>query len=198
MFYHLCLIFNLNELYLKEYLYILVKNMSNYTKNSKIYILKWFNCTKMKETLDEKDMKILDIMLQDSSLSTHKISKKTLIPVTTVLNRIRKLKSFGVIKKYTVEVDKEKLGKTVGAYIFVITDNNVVKASGLGKGGLIKKIIANPIVESADRLAGNIDIIVKVSTSGIKELNDYVANTLREYQGVIRTETLIILSPFAK
>ena len=152
----------------------------------------------MKETLDDKDFKILDILFQDSSLSTHKISKKTLIPVTTVLNRIRKLKSLGVIKKYTIEVDKEKLGKTIGAYIFLITDNNAVKASGLGKGGLIKKVLANPIVESADRIAGNIDIIVKVSTSGIKELNDYVANTLREYPGVIRTETLIILSPFAK
>ena len=93
---------------------------------------------------------------------------------------------------------KEKLGKTVGAYIFVITDNNAVKVSGLGKGGLIKRILANPIVENADRIAGNIDIIVKVSTSGVKELNDYVANTLREYPGVIRTETLIILSPFTK
>ena len=152
----------------------------------------------MKETLDEKDLRILEILLQDSSLSTHKISKKTLIPVTTVLNRIRKLKNLGIIKKYTVEIDKEKLGKTIGAYIFVITDNNVVKASGLGKGGLIKKILANPIVESADRIAGNIDIIVKISTSGIKELNDYVANTLREYPGLIRTETLIILSPFTK
>lgn len=172
--------------------------MSNCTKNRKIYILKWFNCTKMKEFLDEKDKKILEMLLEDSSLSTHKISKKTLIPVTTVLNRIRKLKNFGIIKKYTIEVDKEKLGKTVGAYIFVITDNNVVKASGLGKGGLIKKILSNPMVESADRIAGNIDIIVKVSTSGIKELNDYIANTLREYQGVIRTETLIILSPFTK
>lgn len=152
----------------------------------------------MNETLDEKDIKILEILLQDSSLSTHKISKKTLIPVTTVLNRIRKLKKLGIFKKYTIEVDKEKLGKTVGAYIFLITDNNVVKAAGYGKGGLIKKILTNPLVESADRVAGHIDIIVKVSTSGIKELNDYVVNILREYPGVLRTETLIILNPYTK
>jgi len=152
----------------------------------------------MKETLDEKDMKILEIMLQDSSLSTHKISKKTLIPVTTVLNRIRKMKVLGVIKKYTVEVDKEKLGKTLGAYVFVAVDNNIAKATGGGKGGLSKKILKHPFVESADEVTGNIDIIVKVNTSGIKELNDYVVNTLREYPGVTKTETLIILNPNIK
>ena len=187
-----------NRSYMKEYLSILVRKLNDCTKNSKIYIQKWFNCTKMSETIDEKDMKILEMLLQDSNLSTHKISKKTLIPVTTVLNRIRKLKNLGIIKKYTVEVDKEKLGKTLGAYIFVIVDNNVVKASGGGRGGLLKSILKNPLVESVERVTGNIDIIVKVNTSGIKELNDYVVNTLREYPGVIRTETLIIMSPYAK
>ena len=183
---------------MKEYLYISAENTNDCTKNSNIYILKWFNYTKMKEVIDEKDMKILEILLQDSSLSTHKISKKTLIPVTTVLNRIRKLKNLGIIKKYTVEVDKEKLGKTLGAYIFITVDNNIVKATGGGRGSLIKKILANPLVESAERVSGNIDIIVKVTTSGIKELNDFVVNTLREYSGIIRTETLIIMQPYTK
>ena len=149
----------------------------------------------MKDTLDEKDLKILEILAEDSSLSTHKISKKTLIPVTTVLNRTRKLKSLGVIRKYTVDIDKEKLGKSLGAYVFVAVDNNVVKATGGGKGGLSKKILKNPLVESADEVTGHLDIIVKVRTSGIKELNDYVVNTLREYPGVTKTETLIILNP---
>ncbi|MBI2546550.1 winged helix-turn-helix transcriptional regulator [Candidatus Woesearchaeota archaeon] len=58
----------------------------------------------MKETLDEKDLKILEILMEDSSLSTHKISKKTLIPVTTVLNRIRKLKALGVITRYSLDI----------------------------------------------------------------------------------------------
>ncbi|MBI2546551.1 Lrp/AsnC ligand binding domain-containing protein [Candidatus Woesearchaeota archaeon] len=36
--------------------------------------------------------------------------------------------------------------------------------------------------------------MVRVRTSGIKELNDYVVNTLREYPGVTKTETMIILN----
>ena len=149
----------------------------------------------MKDTLDEKDMKVLEILTEDSSLSTHKISKKTLIPVTTVLNRIRKLKALGIIKKYTVEVDKEKLGKTMGAYIFVWVDNNITRVTGGGRGGLTKKILKHPLVESAEGLTGNVDIIVRVSASGIRELDDYVVNTLREIPGITRTETHIILHP---
>jgi len=73
----------------------------------------------MKDLIDEKDSKILEVLVENSNLSTHKISKKTLIPVTTVNNRIKKLKELGVIKKYTIEIDKKKLGYNLSAYILV-------------------------------------------------------------------------------
>ena len=42
--------------------------------------------------MDNKDQLILELLAIDASLSTYKISKKTMIPQTTVLNRIKKLK----------------------------------------------------------------------------------------------------------
>ena len=51
--------------------------------------------------LDKIDQKIINVLREDASLSTHRIAKKTLIPQTTVLNRIIKLKKAGIIKKYT-------------------------------------------------------------------------------------------------
>ena len=72
----------------------------------------------MKQLIDEKDKKILEILKENSNLSTYKIHKKTLIPVTTVNNRIKKLNKLGVIKKYTIEIDKSKLGFNLAAYVF--------------------------------------------------------------------------------
>ncbi|MEK6869655.1 MAG: winged helix-turn-helix transcriptional regulator, partial [Nanoarchaeota archaeon] len=84
----------------------------------------------MKDSIDEKDKKILEILQENSSLSSHKISKRTLIPVTTVNNRIKKLKNLGVIKKFTVDIDKSKLGFSLVAYIFLTVSLEELKQEG--------------------------------------------------------------------
>ena len=58
--------------------------------------------------MDEKDEQILQILLINSKLSTHQISKKTGIPITTVHNRIKKLTKKGIIKGYTIVIDHKK------------------------------------------------------------------------------------------
>ena len=147
----------------------------------------------MKEIIDKNDMKILEILKEDSSLSTHKISKKTLIPVTTVNNRIKKLESNGIIKKYTIEIDKSKLGFNLLAYIFINLSNTELKASGMKVDDLIKMIRKNPFIESVEHVTGNIDIVLKMQVKGIEELNDYVVNTLSNLKGVEKTNTSFVL-----
>ena len=147
----------------------------------------------MKEIIDKNDMKILEILKEDSSLSTHKISKKTLIPVTTVNNRIKKLKNNGVIKKYTIEIDKSKMGFNLLAYIFINLSNTELKASGIKVDDLIKMIRKNPFIESVEHVTGNIDIVLKVQVKGVEELNDYVVHTLSNLKGVEKTNTSFVL-----
>ena len=80
--------------------------------------------------LDEKDKIILDILQEDASLSTYKIAKKTRIPQTTVLNRMRKLKKEGIIRKYTIDIDWKKQGMNNKALIFVKVDKNTEQKKG--------------------------------------------------------------------
>jgi len=147
----------------------------------------------MKELIDEKDKKVLEILEENSNLSTHKISKKTLIPVTTVNNRIKKLKELGVIKKYTVDIDKKKLGFNLSTYIFVTVSLDELKREGMKMKDLIGMIKKNPLIESVENVTGDVDIIIKMYIPDIDELNDYVVNTLSYYKGVEKTRTALIL-----
>ena len=147
----------------------------------------------MKELIDEKDRKILEILEQNSNLSTHKISKKTLIPVTTINNRIKKLKKQGVIKKYTVEIDKKKLGFNLTAYILVSMSLDELKRENMKIKDLMKTIRNNPNVESVENVTGDVDMIVKMSVRDIHELNDYIVNSISYYKGVEKTRTALIL-----
>lgn len=147
----------------------------------------------MIELIDEKDKKILETLKENSNLSTHKISKKTLIPITTVNNRVKKLQKDGIIKKYTVELDQKKLGFNLSAYIFVGISLNELKQSKLKIKDLVNSIRKSSLVESAENVTGDIDLVVKVHAKDIDEIKDYVFNNLSELKGVEKTRTAIIM-----
>ena len=147
----------------------------------------------MKQLIDDKDRKILEILQENSNLSTHKISKRTLIPVATVNNRINKLKDAGIIKQYTIIIDKKKLGFNVSAYILVTVSLAELKQEDMKMKDLIKIIKHNQFVESAHNVTGEVDIIIKMRMRDIDELNDYVVNTLSYYKGIEKTITALIL-----
>ena len=147
----------------------------------------------MVDIIDEKDRKILEILKENSNLSSHKISKKTRIPVTTVNNRIKKLQKEGVIKKYTIQVDEKKKSITLMAYVFVKVSLRDLKQNQLMVSDLVKEIRKSPIVESAENVAGDIDLVVKVQAGDIDELKNYVLNSLSDMKGVEKTTTAIIM-----
>jgi DNA-binding Lrp family transcriptional regulator len=148
----------------------------------------------MKDLIDEKDKKILGILQENSNLSTYKISKKTLIPVTTVNNRIKKLKKIGVIKKFTIEIDKNKLGFKLAAYILINISLRELKEAKMTTKDIVRIIKKNPNIESVDNVTGDVDIILKIRAVDINEVNDYVVNTLGELKGVEKTKTALILT----
>lgn len=143
--------------------------------------------------LDDKDFKILDVLKHNAKLSTQQIAKKTLIPVTTVHNRIKKLEKEGVIKGYTIVLDHKKIGKAVLAFILI----NVVYTLPTKKfqqEEIAKQIKKFEIVEEVAIVAGGTDMIIKVRTKDIEELNDFVIRKLRNIEGVDKTQTMIVLS----
>ncbi|MHA1747020.1 MAG: Lrp/AsnC family transcriptional regulator [Promethearchaeota archaeon] len=61
-------------------------------------------------TLRGKDKEILNKLLENSRTHFVKISKECDIADTTVHFRVNKLKEQGIIKKFTIELDLDKLG----------------------------------------------------------------------------------------
>ena len=57
----------------------------------------------MEVKVDEKDRKILEVLKEHADYATRQIAKKTGLPITTVHNRIQKLKKEKVIKRFTVD-----------------------------------------------------------------------------------------------
>ncbi|RMF05807.1 Lrp/AsnC family transcriptional regulator, partial [Candidatus Woesearchaeota archaeon] len=105
------------------------------------------------ENLDNTDAKILRELLLDARQSYHDIAKKVGVSAVTVMKRVRNLERTGIIKKYTVMLDCEKIGYDLGAVINL----------RISKGKLFmveRKIAADPHVTAVYDNTGDFDATV--------------------------------------
>ena len=136
--------------------------------------------------LSKKDAKILDILKKDCKLSTREISEKTDIPITTIHNRVKRMESDGIIKHYKAVVDNKKIGKNVQAFIQLSTDYR-------NQDEIARKIASIPEVEECYILTGTTDILIKVSTTDVDQVNNLIISGIRNIKGVQKTLTSIVL-----
>lgn len=134
---------------------------------------------------DERDLEILRVLKQNSQLSIGKISRKTGIPVATVHNRIKKMRESGIIKGYTVIVDKAKLGKKMVAYVLI---KAMPRADHIA---MLKEISKHASIEAGSAVTGGFDLILRARVADIDELNSIVLKYLRTFDTVAETQTMI-------
>ena len=139
--------------------------------------------------MDEKDWKIFNYLLENSRAFVKDIAKSLNIPHSTVYERIKKMKSEGIIKKFTVLPDYKKLGLDICAYLLISFDSK----SSTSQEEVAKKIAKIESVYDVDIITGEWDILVKVRTENIDVLKEVILKKIREIQGVEKTETLVVL-----
>ncbi|MBN2331451.1 MAG: Lrp/AsnC family transcriptional regulator [Candidatus Aenigmarchaeota archaeon] len=139
--------------------------------------------------LDKKDLEILEVVKNHAKWTTHHISKKTLIPVTTVHNRIKKMEKLGIIKGYTAILDYKKLGKAIPAFVIVdVAAGNQAKRAE----EILKAVERFSEVHEAYCVTGEHDLIMRVSVEDTEKLNDFLVK-VDGIRGVGKAETFIIL-----
>ena len=72
--------------------------------------------------MDEIDIKILDILMENARTPFVEIAKKLKVSEATIRKRVKSLEKRGVIKKYTIVVDPEKVGYRTIAIVGVDAD----------------------------------------------------------------------------
>lgn len=144
--------------------------------------------------LDEKDLRIIEVLKQNSKLTTQQIAKKVNIPITTIHNRIKNLERLGVIKGYSVVLDYKMLGRPILGYVLVTAVSALPTGKKLFQEDVAKEIRKLHGVEEVCIVTGGTDILVKVRVKDVDELNDFLIKKLRRIDGVDKTQTMIVLS----
>ncbi len=141
----------------------------------------------------EKDRKILDILKQDSSLSIREIARKTMLPITTIHHRIKRLRQERVITSYTVTLDEKKLGRGLTVYIITYVDIEKLREMKISQHELVDKIKKLESVEEAAIVIGEGDIIIKVCVKDHQAYDEFLLNKLHQIKGIKGTKSLSVI-----
>jgi Lrp/AsnC family transcriptional regulator for asnA, asnC and gidA len=144
--------------------------------------------------LDDKDQLIINLLTENSRLTSNDIFKQTKIPQTTVYNRIKKLDSDGVIEKFTIKLNNRLIGKGLSAYIFCTISYRTSTGEKISQPKVARQIKSLTEVDEVVIVTGETDLIIKVSVSDVDELNSFVVKKLRDIEGVEKTITSVVLS----
>jgi len=113
---------------------------------------------------DTTDRMILRELIEDSRQTLETLSRKIGTTKTPIWNRINRLRSTGVIKRFSVELDAEKLGYEACFFVLVRTSEHEAE----WQKKFLQSIRKRPEVLEAHRLAGDVDYILKVLVANAK------------------------------
>jgi DNA-binding Lrp family transcriptional regulator len=137
-------------------------------------------------TLDDVDVVILDLLGENARRSFGDIAAKVGLSASAVKRRVDRLERTGVVRRYTVELDHTKLGRTLEAFAEVRFDGTarVDEIENLG--------LDTPEVLAVFTVAGDPDALVWIRVRDVHHLKQ-VIDRLRSSKKVAGTKTLMVL-----
>jgi len=112
------------------------------------------------------------------------------VPQSTLLERVRRLEEGGYIEGYQANLNFEKLGLTVQAYIAVTLkqhEKTIIEE--------IEQIIREtPYIQACHHLTGRFDYLFLVTAYDLKHLGEIVKSEIAAFPGYGTSETFVIFS----
>ncbi|MFX1367625.1 MAG: Lrp/AsnC family transcriptional regulator [Promethearchaeota archaeon] len=147
--------------------------------------------------LDKTDIRILEILQRDGRMSLANIAKEVDKGVSTVHARMKRLRKEGIIHQYTAVLDPVKLGRPTMGIILVTVRYRVPGRKGvISQREFCEEIAQHPLVQEVHVLSGEFDVLLKVRTRDVQEMNSFIVDTLREMPAVERTLTMFAMDSY--
>jgi DNA-binding Lrp family transcriptional regulator len=141
--------------------------------------------------LDDTDLRILRTLQEDASQTYMAIGEALGIAHTTVYDRIKRMKEYGVIKKHTIIVDSEKAGvENIMALMTVFTDPKESEKVAM------KLSKAPQVLEVYTSISEELLVIAKVVAENQESLHKFIADSVAPLPGVLRIRTSIVTKKF--
>jgi DNA-binding Lrp family transcriptional regulator len=140
---------------------------------------------------DEFDKGILRILYEDSKISNSALAQRISLSPPATLERVRKLRTNGIIQGQRAILDKKKLGRGLTCFI-------ALQIKHLRRKEDYRRIEEHleqfEEIEEIYFLTGRIDYLIKVNIRDIDEFREFFSAKLSKVQMIERAETFVVVS----
>lgn len=139
--------------------------------------------------MDKQDIKILQALALNARVPAASIARRVNLSLPAVTSRLRKLDSAGIIDRYTIRINREKMNLHLMAFIQVWVDHT--KASTVKE-----QLISLSEVLECHHAAGDYDLLLKVLVKDTAQLEILLVSKIKAIKAITRTSTTIILNTY--
>jgi Lrp/AsnC family transcriptional regulator len=135
----------------------------------------------MNEELSTLDIRILDQLQRDASLSTSDLAEKVGLSQSPCWRRLQKLKDDGYIRQQVAILERAKFGES----IYVFATIKMAPLSDQQRADFYRKIDLAPEILECHTVFGELDVIIKVIASSLTDYQNFIFNVILELPGVV-------------
>ncbi len=139
------------------------------------------------QEIDEVDKKILSILMKNAKTAYTDIAKKVHVSGGTVHVRMNKLQEMGIVEGASLNVNHERLGYDVCAFLGIYLDKSSMYSE------VAEELEAIPEIVAAHYTTGLYSIFAKIICRDTNHLRDVLHDKIQRIKGIQRTETFISL-----
>lgn len=139
--------------------------------------------------LDRVDLKILEQLQKDSSISTTELAERIGLSQSPCWRRVQRLKDAGIIKRHVAILDKARLGSMT--YIYAYLRMKTLREEE--RREFIREIELTPEILEAHTIFGDMDILLKVVAPSVEWYQDFIFRKIQTLPGVTDVQSTITL-----
>jgi Lrp/AsnC family leucine-responsive transcriptional regulator len=139
--------------------------------------------------LDATDEQLLARLQAEGRASIAQLAREVHLSVTPCLERVRRLEASGLIRGYHAELDPQRLGQQLLAYVEVSLDRTTPDVFDHFRSAML----ALEIVQECHMVAGGFDYLLKVRVRDMQEFRQVLGDEIAAIRGVQQTHTYFVM-----
>ena len=139
--------------------------------------------------MDEKDLKILEILREDSSIPFTEIARRLRLSESTVRKRVSSMVEEGVIRRFTVVLEPSKVGYNTVAIVGIDVEPSMLLE-------VAQRLSEIPEAKYVATSTGDHMIMAEIWARDGKELSRILSEKLGRIEGITKICPSIILERF--
>ena len=139
--------------------------------------------------MDATDKKLLALLQQDTKKTTKELSVKLNLSVTAVYERIKKLEREGIIDKYVVLLNRNKIEKSFVVFCHI----KLIQHTKEFLTTFEKQVVKLDEVLECFHVSGDYDYILKICVKDMEEYREFMVTKLTSLQHIGSTHSTFMI-----